>query len=198
MMTNKRATLLLALAIVSASAPAHAHLVPTPHGSFTAGAIHPMLGLDHVLAMTAVGVWAALIGGRIAWLMPASFVAAMLAGFGAALAGLGLPHVEATVLASVIILGLLLALTTSVPVLFAVAAVAFFAAFHGYAHGVELGAAAALPFATGFALATTLLHGAGILLCHALASVSGPDNEHLLGRIIGGATAAGGLALALT
>jgi len=106
---------LTALASLAATVPALAHLDPVAHGSFAAGFTHPVFGLDHILAMVAVGLWAALLGGRSVLLVPAGFVFAMLAGFGLALAGVGLPFVEPVILASVIVLGLLAAVAVRLP-----------------------------------------------------------------------------------
>lgn len=173
------------------SAPALAHLAPGEHGSFAAGFSHPLFGADHILAMVAVGLWAAQIGGRAMWAVPASFVALMLAGFGLALAGVPLPFVEPAILASVVALGLLVALAVRVPAGVGAAVVGLFALFHGHAHGGEIGSATALAYGAGFALATTLLHGAGIGL-GLLAGRSGA----IATRVLGGLTALGGIVLA--
>lgn len=143
---------------------AAAHLDPGAHGSFAAGASHPVFGADHVLAMLAVGLWAALLAGRALWMVPVAFVAAMALGFGAAMLGLPLPAVEPLILASVLILGLLVALAVRLPVGWAVAIVAAFGVFHGHAHGAEIGAATALHYLAGFAMATMGLHLAGLAL----------------------------------
>ena len=89
-------------ALVAATAPAFAHLDPAEHGSFAAGISHPLFGLDHVLVMLAVGLWAASLGGRAMVIVPASFVGAMGLGFAAAIAGMPLPFVEPVILASII------------------------------------------------------------------------------------------------
>jgi urease accessory protein len=189
------------VAVIPASAlllagPAYAHLDPVAHGSFAAGFTHPLSGIDHVLAMVTVGVWAGLLRGRASWLVPAAFVATMLLGFVAAVAGIGLPIVEPVVLASIVVIGLLAAIALPVPAAAAAAMVAVFAVFHGHAHGGELGAAGALPFGAGFAIATALLHGTGLAICVALASTFG-SNGRLATRAVAGAAAVGGLALAL-
>ncbi|MWD30067.1 protein hupE [Aquicoccus sp. SCR17] len=159
----KRLALLTpALTLLASTTPALAHLGPAGHGSLAAGASHPLFGTDHLLAMVAVGLWAALSGGRALWTVPAGFVGAMVAGFLLALAGIGLPMVEPLILGSVIVLGGLVALTIRLPLGAAVALVATFGLFHGHAHGAEMGAATALPYLAGFAGATALLHLAGI------------------------------------
>ncbi|MBX3573434.1 MAG: HupE/UreJ family protein [Mesorhizobium sp.] len=175
-------------------APAFAHLNPAEHGSFAAGFSHPLFGLDHILAMVAVGLWAALLARgtdrRAVWLVPAAFVGTMLAGFGAAMAGAPLPFVEPVIVASVVAIGLLAAIALSVPTVAAMAMVGFFAVFHGHAHGGELGEAGAWPFAIGFAAATALLHAAGVLFGIGL------GGRYVAARTVGALTAAGGLWLA--
>ena len=147
------------------AAPAFAHLDPAEHGSFLAGVSHPLFGADHILAMVAVGLWAALLAQnedrRASWLVPAAFVGTMCLGFAAALSALPLPFVEPVVLASAVVIGLLAAVGLGVPTSLAMVMVGFFAFFHGHAHGGELGSAGALSFGAGFALATAALHGAG-------------------------------------
>jgi urease accessory protein len=180
----------IALAALGAGvAPAFAHLDPAEHGSLMAGVSHPLSGLDHVLAMVAVGLWAALLGGRAIWLTPLGFVGAMAAGFAAAVMGAPLPFVEPVILASVVVIGLLAAAALKVPTAMAMAMVGFFAFFHGHAHGGELGSAGILAFGVGFALSTALLHVAGI----GIGRLFGGDGGRLGARIAGGATALGGL-----
>jgi urease accessory protein len=178
-------------------APAFAHLDPVEHGSLMAGVSHPLFGLDHVLAMLAVGLWAALLGGRSLWLAPQGFLGAMAAGFAAAVLGVPLPFVEPAILASVVIIGLLAAAALSVPAAIAMAMVGFLALFHGHAHGGELGSAGVLAFGVGFALSTALLHAAGIGLGIGIARLLGGDAGRLGVRVAGGATALGGLWLVM-
>lgn len=173
------------------AAPAFAHLDPAEHGSFMAGLTHPLSGADHMLAMVAVGLWAAQIGGRARWAVPAAFLSLMALGFVFALTGAPLPFVEPGILASVIGLGLLVALAIRLPVSVGAAIVGAFALFHGHAHGGELGAATALPFGLGFAVATAALHasgvGLGLLVGRRYSAVT---------RMLGALTAAGGAWLA--
>ena len=164
------ARVILPATFALAATPAFAHLDPVENGSFAAGFSHPLLGLDHILAMVAVGLWAAMIGGRTVWMVPAAFVGTMILGFALALGGVPLPFVEPAILASVVVLGLLIASAVNTPTAAGAALVAAFAVFHGYAHGGEIGPAAALPYLFGFATATTLLHVAGITLGLALGS----------------------------
>ena len=175
--------------------PAAAHLPPGQYGSFLAGVTHPLFGLDHVLAMIAVGLWAAQIGGRALWAVPSAFVAAMLAGFGLALAGLPLPLVEPMILASIIGLGAVVALALRPAPGAAMVTVAALALFHGHAHGGELGTAQALQFGAGFALATAGLHALGLLLALIFARALRTGSGRVL-RLMGGATALAGAALA--
>ena len=184
-------TLALAGAAALAASPAAAHLAPGAHGSLAAGFTHPLFGLDHVLAMVAVGLWASQVGGRAMALIPAAFVAAMAAGFGLSVAGLTLPSAEPMIVASVVALGLLVAAAVRLDARIGGALVALFALFHGAAHGSELGEAGAAAFGLGFVLATAALHGAGVALGLGLARL-GP----LATRALGAATAAAGMALA--
>ncbi|WEJ34666.1 HupE/UreJ family protein [Devosia sp. SD17-2] len=184
---------LLALSLtLAATLPAFAHLDPTEHGSFAAGFSHPLFGLDHILAMVAVGLWAAQQGGRAIWQVPAAFVGTIALGFGFAIFGAPLPFVEPVILASVVFLGVAIALALPIPTAAVAALVGFFAFFHGHAHGGELGEAGAWEFASGFLIATAALHAAGIAAGLGLARVSGK----LITRAAGAATALGGLWLA--
>lgn len=160
---------------------------PGEYGSFLAGVTHSLFGLDHVLAMIAVGLWAAQIGGRALWQVPSAFVGAMLIGFGLALAGLPLPFVEPMILASIILLGLVVALALRPASGWAMAAVAAFALFQGHAHGGELGSAAALQFGAGFGLATAGLHAVGLLIAHLFARAM-QAGSGLPVRVLGGLT----------
>ncbi|GAB1580588.1 HupE/UreJ family protein [Phyllobacterium phragmitis] len=193
-----RKSALLSTAILTLVAtPAFAHLNPAEHGSFAAGFSHPLFGPDHILAMVAVGLWAALLGGRALWLVPAAFVATMMAGFMLALAGAPLPFVEPVILASVVAIGLLAAIALKVPTPAAMAMVGFFALFHGHAHGGEMGSAGAAAYGLGFALATALLHVAGIGIGLGLPRLFGSDMGRIVARLAGGATALAGLWLAV-
>lgn len=149
------------LSLSAAAAIAHTgdHTVT----GFVSGLTHPLLGLDHLLAMIAIGLWAAQQGGRALWAVPAAFVGAMLLGGGLALAGLSLPSVETGIAASVLVLGLLIATRRQWAVIAGMAIAAGFALFHGYAHGLEMPQAASPAlYALGFVIATAFLHGVGI------------------------------------
>lgn len=184
----------LALALLPAltlASPALAHLNPGEHGSFAAGFSHPIFGADHVLAMLGVGLWAALLGKSATLSLPLAFVGAMTAGFLLALIGMPLPFVEPAILASVLILGVLIALSVRLPASGAALAVAAFGLFHGHAHGAEIGAASPLGYLAGFALASMALHVAGLALGLGLARLSGVT------RGMGGLTALMGAWMAL-
>lgn len=189
--------LILAGASLGATAlPAFAHLNPEEHGSFMAGVSHPLFGADHILAMVAVGLWASQIAmsedrKQALWAVPAAFVSTMAVGFFLAVYGVGLPFVEPAILASVIGLGLLVAMAAKVPTIAAAAIVGVFALFHGHAHGGELGTAGALQFGIGFMIATALLHLAGVALGLGVSRFGS-----VAARIAGGLTALAGLSLA--
>lgn len=183
------------MATLLAATPAAAHLPPGEYGSFLAGVTHPLFGLDHVLAMIAVGLWAAQIGGPAIWQVPSAFVSAMLIGFGLALAGLPLPFVEPMILASIILLGVVVALALRPATGWAMAAVAGLALFHGHAHGGELGSAAAMQFGAGFALATAGLHAVGLVIALLFARAL-QNGSGLLVRALGGVTSLAGALIA--
>lgn len=189
-MTFRRRTMALAAAGMLVATPVLAH---GGHGDgFSAGFIHPFTGIDHVLAMVAVGLWAALRGGRALILWPAAFVAAMLAGFGLAQADVVLPHVEPMILSSVIALGAAVALGLRGPLWLGALGVAGAGLAHGFAHGLEV-SGSATTFAAGFALATALLHALGLGLGVGAERLSRPG----LLRLAGAGVAATGLAMVL-
>ncbi|WP_372621143.1 HupE/UreJ family protein [Falsiroseomonas sp.] len=154
--------LLLALALC-APAPALAHTgIGHAHG-LAAGLLHPLGGLDHLVAMLSIGVWAGILGGRARLRLPLAFLGAMAAGAALGMAGVVLPLVEAGILASIIVLGALVAAWASLPAAAALSLGAVFGLLHGHAHGTEM-AGDALGYAAGFLVATASLHGAGLLL----------------------------------
>lgn len=144
---------------------AQAHIISVQGGGFDAGFTHPFSGLDHLLAMTAVGLWASQLGGRARWAVPLAFMGAMSVGAGLALAGVKLPMVESGIAASVLVLGLMIAFAARLPVAVSAILVGAFAVFHGHAHGEELPQAASEAlYAAGFLLATGTLHVFGLVL----------------------------------
>jgi urease accessory protein len=151
----------LAMAIVPRAALAHVGVGGT--GSFAAGFAHPFGGLDHMAVMIAVGLWAALKGGRALWAWPVAFVTVMLAGAGLGMAHVAVPFVEPGILASVVALGLLVALAVDLPVWLGAVIIGVFAVFHGHAHGSEIPeTASGLHYLAGFATATVTLHLLGL------------------------------------
>ncbi|KAB0679293.1 HupE/UreJ family protein [Aureimonas leprariae] len=194
-MPKRLAAATAAAAFLAGAAPAFAHLNPAEHGSLLAGVSHPLTGLDHILAMVAVGLWAAQRGGRAVYAVPAAFVGTMIVGFGLGLAGVTLPFVEPMIAASVLALGVLVASAARLPVAASAGLVGLFALFHGVAHASELGGAGALSFGFGFVLSTAALHAAGIGL--GLTLGRGGWAGSALGRLLGAGTAAAGLALML-
>jgi urease accessory protein len=130
---------------------------------FTGGLSHPLTGLDHILAMVAVGLWAAQLGGRCRWAIPATFVGLMTVGGALGMAGVPMPGVESGIAASVLVLGVLIAAAVRLPMFAGMALVGLFAIFHGHAHGTEIPVAASgLSYAAGFVLATIALHACGV------------------------------------
>lgn len=182
----------VALALLGPAAPALAHGGHGDAHGFVAGFMHPVGGLDHVLAMVAVGLFAAHLGGRALWAVPAAFVALMAFGGALGMNGVGLPFVETGIALSVVVFGLALAFGLALPVGLAGGLVGFFAIFHGQAHGAELPAGASgAAYAAGFLLATAALHAAGV----AIGVGAGRLASARVMRIGGAAMAAAGVGL---
>jgi urease accessory protein len=184
----------LATAATLATTPALAH-TPVGHtDSFGYNFLHPLLGLDHLLAMVAVGLWAALVEPRLFWVAPSGFMGGMLLG---ALAGMSVVNpsgLELTIGASVLVFGLLVALEVRAPAAVAFAGAALFGGFHGIGHGSEMPVeVAGAIYAAGFLSANALLHATGIgvgLLSRRLA-------PSVAGRTMGVLTAVAGAAMLL-
>lgn len=185
-----------ALMALPAAALAHTgHMEP---GGFVHGFEHPLGGLDHLLAMVAVGLWAAQTGGRALWALPAAFVGAMILGGLAGMAGLTLPAVELGILGSVLALGALVAFQPKLSLGVSAAITAAFAVFHGYAHGIEMPVAASpSAYGLGFATATALLHAGGIGLIVAVRRFVQGNAGRVAVRGTGALVAFGGVTLAL-
>lgn len=186
--------LLLALAILVLSPSlAFAHADAGHAAGFFQGFEHPIGGLDHVLAMVAVGVFAYVLGGRALWLVPLSFVGMMVVGFGLGVAQVDMPFVEIGIALSSIVIGAVAARGRPMPVAGAMALVGLFAIFHGQAHGAEMPAdASGLNYAAGFIVATSLLHLAGIAGTFGAARLVGKHGR-MVAQIAGGAFALAGL-----
>ncbi|PZV34572.1 HupE/UreJ family protein [Mesorhizobium kowhaii] len=143
--------------------PASAHPSIGSAVSFAAGVAHPLTGLDHVTAMLAVGLWAAVKGQHALWAWPLTFVAVMLIGGVLGLTQIYLPLVEPGILASIVVLGLMVAAAVNPPVWVGAAIIGLFALLHGHAHGAEVAHTVnGLEYIAGFALATATLHVVGI------------------------------------
>jgi urease accessory protein len=160
-MLFSRAALALALPTMSIVTPALAH--SGEGGGFVAGLAHPAFGLDHVVAMVAVGLWGAFLGQPAIWLLPVVFPLVMACGGVLGIVGVPIPAVETGIATSAIVLGAMVAFAARPPLWTAAVLVGAFAIFHGYAHGRELpDGANAAAFATGFVIATGTLHLCGI------------------------------------
>lgn len=161
-MRNLRAVVALAL-IWPAWVAAHSEAAV--NGGFTSGLLHPISGLDHVVAMIAVGLWGAQLGAPAMWLLPIVFPLVMAFGGMLGLFGIGLPGIELAIALSAVALGFAVFREARPRLLIAAAIVGFFAIFHGHAHGTEVPhGASGILYSIGFVLATGLLHALGIAL----------------------------------
>lgn len=143
--------------------PAMAHDGTGLAGGFAAGFVHPLSGLDHLLAMVSVGLWGAFLGRPLLYALPMLFPGVMVIGGLLAMFGVAAPPVEIGIAISVLVLGAMILFAVRAPVVVACAIVAVFALFHGYAHGMELPSAAdPVGYSAGFVLCTGLLHLVGI------------------------------------
>ncbi len=151
------------LLLVLLPATASAHTGAGSIGGFVSGFKHPIGGLDHIVAMVAVGLWGAFLGGRAMWLLPVVFPMVMAVGGALGVMGVPLPGIEIGIAISGVILGLMVCFAVKPPLWVAALLVGFFAIFHGHAHGTELPSAAnAITYAAGFVICTGLLHLSGI------------------------------------
>jgi urease accessory protein len=192
-MPHRSLPLLLA-ALLLAPGLAHAHIGPGVGGGLVHGFAHPLGGLDHLLAMIAVGFWAAQAGGRARWALPLAFVLVMALGGVIGMAAFVGPVVEYGIAGSVVALGALVALAARLPVLAGVLLIGVFGFLHGHAHGLEMPQGAGpLAYGLGFVLATGLLHGAGL----ALGTLAG-DARGRLPRTAGACVAAIGVVMLAT
>ena len=152
------------LIIMATVAEAHTD-VATLQGGFISGFLHPLTGLDHVVAMVAVGLWGVFLGRPAIWILPIVFPLVMAFGGALGVAGIPIPGIETGIALSGLVLGLAVALAIKPPLWMAAVVVGAFAIFHGYAHGAELPKAASpLIFSIGFVIGTGLLHLAGIAI----------------------------------
>ena len=185
-----------AMVLLPVMASAHPGLAGHMHG-FAHGFSHPFGGIDHVLAMVAVGLFAAHLGGRAMWLVPLSFVSVMTFAGVAGVAGVAFPFAEIGIVLSVVVLGLAVAFQLNIPTLVAASLAGFFAVFHGYAHGAEMPASTSgLFYGLGFVCATVLLHATGVGLGVAIGRTGQPNSRRIV-RLGGAAISAAGVALLL-
>ncbi|MCX7098810.1 MAG: HupE/UreJ family protein [Methylococcales bacterium] len=163
MKTRSATFLALSTSVLATIPSANAHSLGAESAGFITGLAHPFLGLDHVLAMVAVGIWAAQTGGSAVWRLPLSFLLIMAAAAFVGAGAYGLPALEPMIGVSVVVLGLMVVFAVRLPINAAMLLVGLFAVLHGYAHGLEMPlASSALFYGSGFILATALLHGIGL------------------------------------
>jgi urease accessory protein len=193
---------LTAIFLLVASSTAFAHPGHNVSG-FAAGLMHPFSGLDHLLAMVAVGLWAAQSdrknqsskinkgGKHRIWLLPATFMAMLAVGADISMQWHSLPLVEAGIATSVLALGLLIALSLQLPIALSIAVTGLFGLLHGYAHGLALPTSAApIAYALGFLFATAALHLGGVVT-----GIVTRKHYALLARMLGVAITASGIYL---
>jgi urease accessory protein len=158
------------------------------HDGIAAGFMHPLLGWDHLLAMLAIGFWAARCGGRASWAVPLTFVAVMTATALWGMQGGGLLNIESGIAVSLLLLGLLLAFAVRLPLAVGMPLVGLFAIYHGAAHGAEWPVVVApAVYVAGFVLTTSLLHVAGYVMGRSLYK-----QAQLVSRLVGLALAGSG------
>ncbi len=173
--------------LLCVSGPAAAHTEAGVAGGLLSGFLHPMTGLDHLVAMVAVGLWGAQLGAPAIWVLPVCFPSVMAVGGLLGIAGVPLQLTELVIAASALVLGVVVATALRLPFWAAAVVVGVFALFHGYAHGLELpGAANPLAYGVGFVVATGLLHAVGILIGVLTRWRTGAQAVRVLGAAIAG------------
>ncbi|MDD2776468.1 MAG: HupE/UreJ family protein [Gallionella sp.] len=176
--------LLLGLLIVIPNF-AEAHVGIAAASGWAHGVLHPLLGVDHLCAMLAVGVWASQLGGRAVWGLPLTFVSVMALAGWLGMAGLPLPFVEGGIALSLLVLGVFITRAQRMSLWLSALMVGGFAVFHGYAHGAEMPQnASGLSYALGFIFTTSLLHVTGILLAQTLVKWGSPQGVRGLGALV--------------
>ena len=186
--------LFAAITAVIGPRTAFAHTGIGPAHDLLHGLTHPLTGLDHILAMFAVGLWSTSRGGRATWLIPLTFVLAMSLGATLGMSGISIPFVEPGIALSVIILGLFVAAAVRLRLPASAFIIALFALLHGHAHGTEMPATqSGLTYALGFVATTILLHATGISFGLAMQRLHASQ----LARYAGAAIAACGLFLCI-
>ena len=195
MTSNLARALPAAATAILTPAVAFAHTGVGDTSGFVHGFGHPISGLDHILAMVMVGIFAWQLGGRALWLVPTTFVLIMAVGGALGIAGIGVPFVEIGIALSVVVLGAIVAFNVKAPVAAAMGLVGLFAIFHGHAHGAEIPEdAGGVAYAAGFMIATALLHLAGITAGF-LIGRAGEHYGSLVVRVAGGFATVAGLDL---
>lgn len=185
-----RMNLLLISLLIVMPEIALAHAPEGAGGGFVTGFLHPIMGVDHLVAMVAVGLWGAFLGERALWILPIVFPSIMAVGAASGIVGLEIPLVEFVIALSGVVLGALIALRVRAPLAIAMVLVGIFAIFHGYAHGVEMPEQiSAITYSAGFVIGTGLLHLAGVAIGFATRLPRG----ELLVRGCGGVISAIGL-----
>jgi len=185
-----RMNLLLISLLILMPEIALAHAPEGSGGGFVTGFLHPIMGVDHLVAMVAVGLWGAFLGERALWILPIVFPSIMAVGAAFGIVGLEIPLVEFVIALSGVVLGALIALRVRAPLAIAMVLVGIFAIFHGYAHGVEMPEQiSAITYSAGFVIGTGLLHLAGVAIGFATRLPRG----ELLVRGCGGVISAIGL-----
>jgi urease accessory protein len=183
--------LLVSALVLTLPALAQAHPGHDGHDltwSFVTGFDHPLSGWDHLLAMVAVGLWAAMLGGRARWLVPTAFIGTMMVGAVLAHNAPPLSGIEQGIAASLFILGLMIVFAVRLPLSICMGVVGVFALFHGWAHGAEMPVTSSgFSYGTGFVVSTALLHAAGLGLGFLL------HKQTSIARVVGGAVAAAGV-----
>jgi len=192
------AAVAVGLAFTAALAPstAMAHVGVGETSGFLLGFTHPFSGLDHILAMAAVGLIAAQLGGRGLWLLPAAFLSIMAFAGALAMAGIGAPFVELAIGISIVALGGIVATGIRPSVVSAMAIVGFLAIWHGQAHGSELPLGAdALAYGLGFVVASAVLQLIGIGLGSMIARAAGKGQGTVVVRSVGGGVTLAGIGI---
>jgi urease accessory protein len=178
-------TVLSVLILVFLPSLAHAHIGDGVASGWSHGVLHPFLGLDHLCAMLAVGLWARQMGGRALWVIPLTFVSVMALGGLFGMTETSLHFVEGGIFFSLIALGFLVAVAIQLPLSASACIVGMFALFHGYAHVTELPkSASGLSYVLGFMLSTALLHIVGIAMATGLAKIGRLQWLRLIGACI--------------
>jgi urease accessory protein len=193
MKSRLAALLTLSVTMLAYIPTAGAHNIGAEGAGFITGLAHPFMGLDHLLAMIAVGIWAAQTGGSAVWRLPLSFIVMMAFAALISASGFSLPALEPLITGSVVLLGLMVVFAIRLPINLSMLLVGLFAVFHGYAHGLEMPqASSAFLYGSGFVLATALLHLIGM----GLGKVA--YRKHLISRLSGTIITLAGLYLAAT